>query len=112
MTYYPLISGIASTYTKVLTTTDATEILTAVDTTQVVGVFVQELLGGTPAFTLTVTNGATTWTVFKATLTTNGNTSHYFPIILKRGEILKATAGTANALTVQATFLQASRSSG
>ena len=93
-----------------LTTTDATTLYTTPTATSAIfkSILVSDDSGSGDSITLTLTNGANVFSIYK-TKTVGANGTEEFltqPLILEEGQILKATATTADRLHVVGSFLE------
>tara|TARA_R100001377_G_scaffold58733_2_gene35264 strand:+ start:2508 stop:2828 length:321 start_codon:yes stop_codon:yes gene_type:complete len=103
----------ANTYVNAkadLTTNSATTLYTAVGlTTSIIkSILVSEDTGSADTITITVTNGASVYSLFKVKAIGANATVELLtgPLVLQPTEILKVTAATANRLHVVASILE------
>jgi len=104
----------ANVYTNAkvdLTTTSVTTLYTApaLTTSVVSSILVSEDSGNADTITLTITNSASAvFSLFKTkSISANGTTELLTaPLVIQTGEVLKATAATANRLHVVASILE------
>ena len=104
----------ANVYTNAkvdLTTTSVTTLYTApaLTTSVVNSILVSEDSGNADTITLTITNSASAvFSLFKTKAISANATTELLtaPLVMQRGEVLKATAATANRLHVVASILE------
>jgi len=99
-----------------LTTTDATVLYTApsgadFNASVVSSIMVSEYSGNADTLTLTITNGSDVFSLFKVKAVGANGTIELLTrdLVLQSGEILKATAATANRLHVVASIQELSK---
>ena len=89
-----------------LTTTSVTDIVAESGRCTVKKVYVCEIAGSTPTFTLEVYDGSTSFYLMKSKPMTARQTLEWGDIPLNKGWKLRATAGTANQIDVVAVIVE------
>ena len=103
--------GILSKATK-LTATTPTDILDAPGRTTVLSIICTEIAAATPALTLALFDGTTTYYLRNALAMTARQTFIFNePLVLNAGWKLRATAGAANQIDVLVNYLNADKTS-
>ena len=89
-----------------LTTTSVTDIVAETGRCTVKKVYVTEISGNTPTFSLEVYNGTTSYYLMNAKPMTARQTLEWGDIPLPKGWKLRATAGTADRIDVVAVIIE------
>ena len=93
-----------------LTTTDNTTLYTSPSNSRAIikNILISDDSGSGDTITLTITNGSDVFSLFKTkTISANGTSELLSaPIVLTAGEILKATAATADRLHIICSYLE------
>lgn len=107
---YTVNGGAVLTEVVKLSTTSATDLLTAKGKTLVIAIYAAETAGSTPALTIEKYDGTTSFYLRNAkAMTAKELVQMDLLVSLKNGEKLRATAGAANQIDIWVSYLAADK---